>query len=47
VMTSAGRSSLRVVDLLELVAVIEQHRTAQKSKRANRQGARCVKQMMP
>jgi hypothetical protein len=31
VLTSAGRSSLRVSDLLELVGVIEQHRAAAKA----------------
>jgi len=38
VMTSAGRSSLRVADLLQLVALIEQQRNALRSKSPKRQG---------
>ena len=37
VMTAAGRSSLRVADLLELVALIEQRKNALRSERPKRQ----------
>jgi hypothetical protein len=39
VLTSAGRSSLRVSDLLELVGVVEQHRAAAKARKARRRGS--------
>ena len=39
VLTSAGRSSLRVSDLLELVGVIEQHRAAAKAFKSRRRGS--------
>jgi len=39
VLTSAGRSSLRVSDLLELVGVIEQHQTAAKALKPRRSGS--------
>jgi hypothetical protein len=39
VLTSAGRSSLRVSDLLELVVVIEQHRAAAKVRKPKRRGS--------
>lgn len=43
VTTSAGRSSLRVADLLQLVALIEQQRSAMKAKKPKRHGASGVK----
>ena len=39
VLTSAGRSSLRVSDLLVLVGVIEQHRAAAKAIKPRRSGS--------
>ena len=39
VLTSAGRSSLRVSDLLELVGVVEQHRAAAKACKSRRRGS--------
>ena len=39
VLTSAGRSSLRVSDLLELVGVIEQHRAAAKGRKPRWRGS--------
>lgn len=36
VLTSAGRSSLRVSDLLELVGLVEQYRAATKSRKPRR-----------
>ena len=36
VLTSAGRSSLRVSDLLQLVALIEQHRAAARASKSKR-----------
>lgn len=39
VLTSAGRSSLRVSDLLALVGVIEQHRAAAKAGKPRRRGS--------
>jgi Family of unknown function (DUF5372) len=39
VVTSAGRSSLRVSDLLELVGVIEQHRATAKACKPRRRGS--------
>lgn len=39
VLTSAGRSSLRVSDLLELVRVVEQHRAAAKARKPRRRGS--------
>jgi hypothetical protein len=38
VMTSAGRSSLRVEDLLQLVVLVEQQRSALRPKRLKRRG---------
>ena len=38
VMISAGRSSLRVEDLLQLVGLVEQQRSASRPKRLNRRG---------
>ena len=38
VLTSAGRSSLRVADLLQLVALVEQHRAATRAGKARRKG---------
>ena len=39
VLTSAGRSSLRVSDLLELVGVVEQHRAAAKACKPRHRGS--------
>jgi hypothetical protein len=47
VLTSAGRSSLHVADLLQLVALIEQQRNVLRSKKSKASAAGCVKRMMP
>ncbi|WP_207911269.1 DUF5372 family protein, partial [Roseateles saccharophilus] len=39
VLTSAGRSSLRVSDLLELVGMVEQHRAAEEARKPHRKSS--------